>query len=180
MYLKFRSLCGLGLLAAVSLFGNPSWAANDFLVSTQWLEQNLNNPKVRIIEVSVAPGVYERGHIPGAVNLAWHTDLVDPIRRDIISQENLQNLLRKAGVSNDSTTILYGDNNNWFAAWGAWVFDVYGVENVKLLDGGRVKWEAENRTLSNRASSPGNGNVTLKAANRNESRRGVLRVMVGP
>ena len=166
MYLKHRLLCGLSLVTALSLFGNPSWAANDFLVSTEWLEQNLNNPKVRIIEVSVAPGVYERGHIPGAANLAWHTDLVDPVRRDIISQENLQNLLRKAGVSNDSTTILYGDNNNWFAAWGAWVLDVYAVQNVKLLDGGRSKWEAEKRPLSARASSPSAGDISLKEADR--------------
>ncbi|TBU72876.1 sulfurtransferase [Phytopseudomonas daroniae] len=164
--MHIRSLFGAGVIAVASLLSAPTWAASEFLVTTDWLEKNLDNPKVRIIEVSVVPGVYERGHIPGAVNLAWHSDLVDPVKRDIASQEDLQNLLRKAGVSDDTTTILYGDNNNWFAAWGAWVFDVYGVENVKLLDGGRVKWEAENRTLSNRASSPGNGNVTLKAANK--------------
>jgi thiosulfate/3-mercaptopyruvate sulfurtransferase len=135
-------------------------------VSTEWLEKNLNNPQVRIIEVSVAPGVYERGHIPGAVNFAWHRDLVDPVRRDIASQENFQALLRKSGISADTTTVLYGDNNNWFAAWGAWVFDVYGVDNVKLLDGGRVKWEAEKRALDNRAKTPIAGNVTVKAANK--------------
>ena len=141
-------------------------AASDYLVSTDWLEKNLKDPKVRIIEVSVVPGVYERGHIPGAVNFAWHSDLVDPVRRDIASQEAFQQLLRKAGVNDDSTTILYGDNNNWFAAWGAWVFDVYGVDNVKLLDGGRAKWEAEGRTLDSRASTPKAGNVTVQAANK--------------
>ncbi len=114
----------------------------------------------------MVPGVYERGHIPGAVNFAWHSDLVDPVRRDIASQEAFQQLLRKAGVNDDSTTILYGDNNNWFAAWGAWVFDVYGVDNVKLLDGGRAKWEAEGRQLDSRASTPKAGNVTVKAANK--------------
>ncbi|TBV09378.1 sulfurtransferase [Phytopseudomonas dryadis] len=164
--MRIRSLLGAGVVAVSALLSAaPSWAASEFLVSTDWLEKNLDNPKVRIIEVSVVPGVYERGHIPGAVNLAWHSDLVDPVKRDIASQENLQSLLRKAGVSSDTTTILYGDNNNWFAAWGAWVFDVYGVQNVKLLDGGRVKWEAEKRTLSNRASTPPAGDVTLKAAN---------------
>lgn len=164
--MTIKTLLGAGLLAAASLLQSAqALAASDVLVSTEWLEKNLNNPKVRIIEVSVAPGVYERGHIPGAVNFAWHRDLVDPVRRDIASQENFQALLRKSGISADTTTVLYGDNNNWFAAWGAWVFDVYGVDNVKLLDGGRVKWEAEKRALDNRAKTPVAGNVTVKAAN---------------
>ena len=166
--MTIKTLLGAGLLAAASLLQSAqALAASDVLVSTEWLEKNLNNPKVRIIEVSVAPGVYERGHIPGAVNFAWHRDLVDPVRRDIASQENFQALLRKSGISADTTTVLYGDNNNWFAAWGAWVFDVYGVDNVKLLDGGRVKWEAEKRALDNRAKTPVAGNVTVKAANKN-------------
>ncbi|ERI51367.1 sulfurtransferase [Pseudomonas sp. EGD-AK9] len=165
--MKIKSLLGAGLLAVAALLqALPTQAASDYLVSTDWLEQNLNDPKLRIVEVSVVPGVYERGHIPGAVNFAWHSDLVDPVRRDIASQEAFQALLRKAGVNDDSTTILYGDNNNWFAAWGAWVFDVYGVDNVKLLDGGRAKWEAEGRALDSRASTPSAGNVTVKAANK--------------
>ena len=165
MKMRIQSLLSAGLLAVATLLPLPSWAS-EFLVSTDWLEKNLDNPKVRIVEVSVVPGVFERGHIPGAVNFAWHSDLVDPVRRDIASQENFQALLRRAGISDDSTTILYGDNNNWFAAWGAWVFDIYGVENVKLLDGGRAKWEAEGRALSNRASTPQPGNVTVKAADK--------------
>ncbi|PJE40151.1 MAG: sulfurtransferase [Pseudomonas sp.] len=165
--MTIKNLFGAGLLAAATLLqAAQALAASDVLVSTEWLEKNLNNPKVRIIEVSVAPGVYERGHIPGAVNFAWHRDLVDPVRRDIASQENFQALLRKSGISADTTTVLYGDNNNWFAAWGAWVFDVYGVDNVKLLDGGRVKWEAEKRALDNRAKTPVAGNVTVQAANK--------------
>lgn len=165
--MTIKNLFGAGLLAAATLLqAAQALAASEVLVSTEWLEKNLNNPKVRIIEVSVAPGVYERGHIPGAVNFAWHRDLVDPVRRDIASQENFQALLRKSGISADTTTVLYGDNNNWFAAWGAWVFDVYGVDNVKLLDGGRVKWEAEKRALDNRAKTPVAGNVTVKAANK--------------
>ena len=128
------------------LFTAPVVAApSDFLVTADWLEKNLNNPKLRLIEVSVDTGVYERGHIQGAVNFKWHTDLVDPVKRDIASKENFEKLLRQAGVNNDSTIVIYGDSNNWFAAWGAWVFDVYGVKNVKLLDGGRKKWEAEKR-----------------------------------
>ena len=165
--MKIKSLLGAGLLAVAALLqALPTQAASEYLVSTDWLEQNLNDPKLRIVEVSVVPGVYERGHIPGAVNFAWHSDLVDPVRRDIASQEAFQALLRKAGVNDDSTTILYGDTNNWFAAWGAWVFDVYGVSNVKLLDGGRAKWEAEGRALDSRASTPSAGNVTVKAANK--------------
>jgi thiosulfate/3-mercaptopyruvate sulfurtransferase len=165
--MKIKPLLGAGLLAVAALLqALPTQAASEYLVSTDWLEQNLNDPKLRIVEVSVVPGVYERGHIPGAVNFAWHSDLVDPVRRDIASQEAFQALLRKAGVNDDSTTILYGDTNNWFAAWGAWVFDVYGVSNVKLLDGGRAKWEAEGRALDSRASTPSAGNVTVKAANK--------------
>lgn len=157
---RFVFTAGL-TLAASGAFAAPA----DVLVSTDWLEKNLNDPKVRVIEVSVNPGQFERGHVPGAVNVVWHTDLVDPVRRDIASKENFQKLLREAGVSSDSTVVLYGDNNNWFAAWGAWVFDVYGVKNVKLLDGGRKKWEAENRTLSAVAKTPAPGNITVAEAN---------------
>ena len=121
------------------------------LVSTDWLAQNLDNPQVRVIEVSVNPGLYERAHVPGAVNFSWHNDLNDKVRRDIVSQQGFEALLSKSGVTPDTTVVLYGDTNNWFAAWGAWVFDIYGVKNVKLLDGGRKKWEAENRPLNNRA-----------------------------
>ena len=139
--MSIKQWLGAGVLAAAAIVQVAQAATSEVLVSTDWLEQNLEQPDLRIIEVSVNPGQYERGHIPGAVNVSWHTDLVDPVRRDIASAEDFQKLLREAGVSSDSTVILYGDNNNWFAAWGAWVFDVYGVENVKLLDGGRAKWE---------------------------------------
>ena len=148
------------------LFTAPVVAApSDFLVTTDWLEKNLNNPKLRLIEVSVDTGVYERGHIQGAVNFKWHTDLVDPVKRDIASKENFEKLLRQASVNNDSTIVIYGDSNNWFAAWGAWVFDVYGVKNVKLLDGGRKKWEAEKRPLTPLATQVAVGNVKVSDAN---------------
>jgi len=150
------------------LFAAPVVAApSDFLVSTDWLEKNLNNPKLRLIEVSVDTGVYERGHIQGAVNFKWHTDLVDPVKRDIASKENFEKLLRQAGVNNDSTIVIYGDSNNWFAAWGAWVFDIYGVKNVKLLDGGRKKWEAEKRPLTPLATQVAAGNIKVSDANNN-------------
>jgi thiosulfate/3-mercaptopyruvate sulfurtransferase len=148
------------------LFTAPVVAApSDFLVTTDWLEKNLNNPKLRLIEVSVDTGVYERGHIQGAVNFKWHTDLVDPVKRDIASKENFEKLLRQAGVNNDSTIVIYGDSNNWFAAWGAWVFDVYGVKNVKLLDGGRKKWEAEKRPLTPLATKVSAGNIKVSDPN---------------
>ena len=148
------------------LFTAPVVAApSEFLVTTDWLEKNLNNPKLRLIEVSVDTGVYERGHIQGAVNFKWHTDLVDPVKRDIASKENFEKLLRQAGINNDSTIIIYGDSNNWFAAWGAWVFDIYGVKNVKLLDGGRKKWEAEKRPLTPLATQVAAGNIKVSDAN---------------
>ena len=150
------------------LFASPAIAApSNFLVSTDWLEKNLNNPKLRIIEVSVDTGVYERGHIQGAVNFKWHTDLVDPVKRDIASKENFEKLLRQAGINNDSTIVIYGDSNNWFAAWGAWVFDIYGVKDVKLLDGGRKKWEAEKRPLTPLATQVAAGNIKVSDANNN-------------
>ena len=167
-----RKWLGAGLLAAATLLQVAQAGPQEVLVGTDWLEQHLEQPDLRIIEVSVNPGQYERGHIPGAVNFNWHTDLVDPVRRDIASPENFQKLLREAGISEDSTIILYGDNNNWFAAWGAWVFDVYGVQNVKLLDGGRVKWEKEGRPLTTRQVSHAPGDITL--GERNEALRARL------
>src|SRR5690606_8536838 len=124
-------------------------AATDSLVTADWLKEHIDDPNVRIFEVSVDPGVYENGHIPGATNLNWHTDLVDTVNRDIASREKLQAQLRKAGVESDTTVVIYGDNNNWFAAWGAWVLDVYGFgERAKLLDGGRKLWEARGLPLT--------------------------------
>jgi thiosulfate/3-mercaptopyruvate sulfurtransferase len=116
---------------------------------------------VRVLEVSVVPGLYERGHIPGAVNIVWHTDLVDPIIRDIASPAAFEELARSAGINNDTTVVLYGDNNNWFAAWGAWIFTLYGADDVRILDGGRAKWEAEGRELSTRAATYPAGNFTI-------------------
>ena len=163
--MKFSRILAAAAAVATAFLGLSAAQASDALVTTEWLAKNLNDPKVRVIEVSVNPGVFERGHIPGATNFVWHTDLADPVRRDIVSKDNLQKLLRDAGVNQDSTVVLYGDTNNWFAAWGAWVFDIYGVKNVKLLDGGRKKWEAEKRDLSSQVATAKPGNVTLADAN---------------
>lgn len=162
--MKFSRVLAAAAAVATLIVG---WSvqASDALVTTEWLQKNLSDPKVRVIEVSVNPGIFERGHVPGASNFVWHTDLADPVRRDIVSKDNLQKLLREAGVNQDSTIVLYGDTNNWFAAWGAWVFDIYGIKNVKLLDGGRRKWEAEKRELSSQVATPKPGNVALADAN---------------
>ncbi len=141
------------------------------LVTTDWLEANLSDPKLRLIEVSVDPGTFERGHIEGAQNVVWHTDLVDPVQRDIASRENFEALVRRLGIDDTKTVVLYGDNNNWFAAWGAWVFDTYGID-VKLLDGGRKKWEAESLPLTTRVASVAASDITLPE--RDESLRARL------
>lgn len=140
-----NGLVRAGALVGAFFLAGTAYAAEP-LVSAEWVQDNLDNPDVRIFEVSVDTGVYERGHIPGALNLDWHTELVDPTRRDIATREAFQDKLRQSGVNGDTHVVLYGDNNNWFAAWGAWVFDVYGIE-VSLLDGGRKLWEAQGLPL---------------------------------
>jgi thiosulfate/3-mercaptopyruvate sulfurtransferase len=132
-----------------------------------WLEQNIDNPKVRIIEVSTEPGIYERGHIKNSVKLVWHTDLVDTINRDIISQAKFTALVQKAGIDEDTTVVLYGDKNNWFAAWGAWIFNIYGQKDVRVLDGGRVKWEKDGRALTTAVPTFKAGNFVANAADKN-------------
>ena len=150
--------------AALIVSGLPASAQQGPLVEAEWLAQNLDNPKIRVFEVSVDPGIYERGHVPGAVNINWHTELVDPVRRDIAAPENFQKLIENAGVTKDTTVILYGDNNNWFAAWGAWVFNIYGIE-AKLLDGGRKYWEAKGLPLDSKVPSHQASKYDLPAPN---------------
>ena len=132
-----------------------------------WLEQNIDNPKVRIIEVSTEPGIYERGHIKNSIKFVWHTDLVDTVNRDIISQAKFTALVQKAGIDEDTTVVLYGDKNNWFAAWGAWIFNIYGQKDVRVLDGGRVKWEKDGRALTTAVPTFKAGNFVAKAADKN-------------
>lgn len=136
------------------------------LVTADWTAANLENPKVRIFEVSVDPQVYAAAHIPGAVNLDWHVDLVDTVNRNIASREKLEAKLRAAGVEEGSTIVIYGDHNNWFAAWGAWVLDVYGMgAQVKLLDGGRKLWEARGLPLNAEVPAPNPSAITLSSRN---------------
>jgi thiosulfate/3-mercaptopyruvate sulfurtransferase len=120
----------------------------DVLVSADWAEQNLSTPGVVFIEVDEDTSAYDGGHIAGALKLDWKSDLQDQVRRDFISKEQFEKLLGQRGISNDDTVVLYGGNNNWFAAYAYWYFKLYGHQNVKLLDGGRKKWELDGRELS--------------------------------
>lgn len=133
------------------------------VAQADWLEKNIDNPKVRIIEVSTEPGVYERGHIKNSVKFVWHTDLVDVVNRDVISRAAFTKLAQKAGIDADTTVVLYGDKNNWFAAWGAWIFNLYGQKDVRILDGGRVKWEKDGRALTTAVPSFKNGSFVASA-----------------
>jgi thiosulfate/3-mercaptopyruvate sulfurtransferase len=120
----------------------------DVLVSADWAEENLNTPGVVLVEVDEDASAYDGGHIDGAVKLDWKKDLQDPIRRDFVSKEQFEKLLSERGIANDDTVVLYGGNNNWFAAYAYWYFKLYGHDSVKLLDGGRKKWELDGRELS--------------------------------
>ncbi|MBF6332600.1 sulfurtransferase [Nocardia transvalensis] len=126
-------------------------ARSDVLVSADWVEENLNTPGVVIVEVDEDTSAYDTGHIEGAVKLDWKKDLQDAVRRDFVNREQFSDLLSARGISNDDTVILYGGNNNWFAAYAYWYFRLYGHQNVKLLDGGRKKWELDGRPLSKEA-----------------------------
>ncbi|WP_019931443.1 sulfurtransferase [Nocardia sp. BMG111209] len=123
-------------------------ARSDVLVSADWVEENLNAPGVVIVEVDEDTSAYDTGHIEGAVRLDWKKDLQDQIRRDFVNREQFSDLLSARGIGNDDAVVLYGGNNNWFAAYAYWYFKLYGHQNVKLLDGGRKKWELDGRPLS--------------------------------
>src|SRR5215211_3599695 len=121
---------------------------SDVLVSADWAQENIGAPGVVFVEVDEDTSAYDKGHIEGAVKLDWKKDLQDPLRRDFVSKEQFEQLLSERGISNDDTVVLYGGNNNWFAAYAYWYFKLYGHEQVRLLDGGRKKWELDSRELS--------------------------------
>jgi thiosulfate/3-mercaptopyruvate sulfurtransferase len=118
------------------------------LVDADWVEANLDSPGVVLVEVDEDASAYDKGHIRGAVKIDWKKDLQDPVRRDFVDREGFQALLSARGIGNDDTVVLYGGNNNWFAAYAYWYFKLYGHENVRLLDGGRKKWELDSRELA--------------------------------
>ena len=119
----------------------------DALVSTEWLAARLDDPKIRVIESDEDVLLYDMGHIPGAQKVDWHTDLNDPVVRDYVDPAHFQALLRAKGIDESTTVVFYGDKNNWWAAYAYWVFQLFGFTNAKLLDGGRLKWEAEGRPM---------------------------------
>jgi thiosulfate/3-mercaptopyruvate sulfurtransferase len=125
-----------------------AYAHPEVLVSTEWVESHRQDASVRLAEVDVDVKSYAEGHVPGAVAWAWGTQLCDTLRRDILSQDDFASLMSASGVSNDTTVILYGDNNNWFAAWALWQMKIYGHGDVRLMNGGRKKWLAEGRELA--------------------------------
>ncbi|MBI4310854.1 MAG: sulfurtransferase [Chloroflexi bacterium] len=146
-----------------------SYAKDNVLVSTDWVAQHLNDPKVRLVEVDVDTSSYEQGHIPGAVGWNWKTQLQDNVRRDLVSKAAMEELLSESGIGNDTTVVLYGDNNNWFAAWAYWQLKYYGHRDVRLMNGGRAKWMAEDRPLTTEV--PVHSRATYRAQQPNEGVR---------
>ena len=132
---------------------NKGYIHPEVLVDADWVQDHLHDPKVRLIEVDVDSSAYDQGHIPGAVGFNWQKELQDQVVRAPLSQQHLEELLGRAGVSNDTTIVLYGDNNNWFAAWALWILKYYGYSDVRLLDGGRVKWLADKREITSEVPS---------------------------
>lgn len=123
------------------------YADSQVLVSTNWVEENRNDPNVTIVEIDETVEVYNEGHIPGAISWNWQVDLADRTRRDILGPSDLEELLSRCGISNTTTVVLYGDRSNWYAAWGFWQLKIYGHRDVRILNGGREKWIAEGRKL---------------------------------
>ena len=125
-----------------------AYAHPEMLVDTAWVAAYSSDPNVRLVEVDVDTAAYEEGHIPGAIAWNWTTELCDTVQRDIIPKDAFEQLMMGSGVSNDTQVILYGDNNNWFAAWALWQMKIYGHQDVRLMNGGRKKWVAEGRELT--------------------------------
>ena len=148
------------------------YAKPDALVETDWLEEHVKDPGIRVIEVDEDTEAYEKGHIDGAVGWNWTTDLHAKVGRDYVDQDELSELLSAAGVDSDTTVIVYGGNNNWFAAYAYWVLKLRGFDNVKLLNGGRKKWELESRQLTQDPAS-----VTASSFSISGSERGEIRAL---
>ena len=143
--------------------------AEDVLVSTEWVAEHGNDSGVKLVEVDVDTNAYDEGHVSGAIGFNWTSQLQDQTRRDIISKEDLEKLLSEAGISNDDTIVLYGDNNNWFAAYAFWILEMYGHRNLKLMDGGRKKWLDEGRPTTKDVPTP--TSASYKASEPNKALR---------
>jgi thiosulfate/3-mercaptopyruvate sulfurtransferase len=140
------------------------YAHPEMLVSTEWVAEHLDDPSVRIVESDEDVLLYDIGHIPGAVKLDWHTDLQNQVERDFVDKAEFERLMSRAGISNDTTVIFYGDRNNWYAAYALWLFKYYGHDDVRIMNGGRAKWEAEGRPLTREVPSHSPTTYTAKEA----------------
>ena len=138
----------------------------DVLVSTDWVAAHQNDPQVRLVESNEDPLLYSTGHIPGAVEVDWTRDLNDPVRRDYLGRESFEALMRRNGISRDTTVVLYGDRNNWWATYAYWVFQLFGHSKAKIMDGGRLKWANEGRPLTR--DVPGYPASSYQAPERND------------
>jgi thiosulfate/3-mercaptopyruvate sulfurtransferase len=148
------------------------YAHPETLVTTDWVEEHASDANVRVVEVDVDTAEYGKGHVPAAVGWSWQTQLCDTVRRDIMSKAEFERLMNNSGIANDTTVILYGDNNNWFAAWALWQLKVYGHEDVRLMNGGRKKWLEENRPLV--TDTPSHAATTYQATAPDNSIRAFL------
>ena len=143
------------------------YAHPEALVSTDWVEQHLNDPKVRLVESNEDTLLYSSGHVPGAVHVDWTSDLNDQVRRDYITRDGFEALMSKIGATKDTTVVFYGDKNNWWACYAFWVFQLFGHTNAKVMDGGRIKWQKENRPLSR--DVPSYPKTQYKASDRSDA-----------
>ncbi len=141
---------------------SSEYAHPEFLVETQWVADHFNDPNVRLVESNEDPLLYETGHIPGAVKVDWFTTLQHPLRRDFIDKGQFEELCRRLGIGNDTTVVFYGDKNNWFACYAFWLFAYYGHSNLKIMNGGRTKWVAEGRPLTQDVPAYPTTNYTAK------------------
>jgi thiosulfate/3-mercaptopyruvate sulfurtransferase len=139
--------------AKMSAIDSRGYANPDRLVSTDWVAEHLNDANVRIVESNEDPLLYPSGHIPGAVQVDWTTDLNDQLRRDYLRKDGFEALMSRIGVTSDTTVVFYGDKNNWWACYALWVFQLFGHNNVRIMDGGRLKWEKESRELTREVPS---------------------------
>jgi thiosulfate/3-mercaptopyruvate sulfurtransferase len=143
----------------------PMYAHPQFLVETEWVAEHMEDPKVRIVESNEDYLLYETGHIPGAVKVDWFTNLQHSIRRDFLTEEEFEELCAGLGIANDTTVVFYGDKNNWFACYAFWLFEYYGHEHLKIMNGGRAKWVAEGRPMTREVPEYSKTNYRAKSPN---------------
>ena len=163
-------------VAPVADIAARGYAHPEVLVSTQWVADHLDDPKVRLVESNEDILLYETGHIPGAVKIDWVADLNDPLIRDYIDGQRLERLLRSKGIDDDTTIVFYGDKNNWWATYAFWVLRLFGLNNLRLMDGGRLRWAQEGRELVTAVPRYREGSVTV--SDRDDSRSRAFRDQV--